>query len=39
MRPGQGALLRRMDAFRDFFFEAFSETGDATVATSPEPLG
>jgi hypothetical protein len=39
MRASQGALVRRMDAFRDFFLEAFSETEDATAATSPDSSG
>jgi Sulfatase len=37
MRPPADAAARPMDAFRDFFLEAFSEPGDATVAASPGP--
>ena len=36
MRPSPDTPVRRMDAFRDFFLEAFSETDDPTVATSPD---
>jgi hypothetical protein len=39
MRPSPAAPARRMDAFRDFFLEAFSEPEDATAATSPEASG
>jgi Sulfatase len=39
MRPSPDVPARRMDAFRDFFLEAFSAPDDATVATSPEASG
>ncbi|MGH6921280.1 MAG: CDP-alcohol phosphatidyltransferase family protein, partial [Geminicoccaceae bacterium] len=39
MRPSPAAPARRMDAFRDFFLEAFSEPDAATVATSPKASG
>jgi hypothetical protein len=38
MRPSPDAPARRMDAFRDFFLEAFSEPDAATAAT-PEASG
>ncbi len=36
MRPPAGAPARPMDAFRDFFHEAFSDPEDAAAAASPE---
>jgi len=38
MRPPVGGDPKRMDAFRDFFLEAFSEPDDATIAASPDTL-
>ncbi len=34
MRPESGASVKRMDAFRDFFLDAFTAPGDAAVAGS-----
>ena len=34
MRPESGASAKRMDAFRDFFLDAFTAPGDAAVAGS-----
>jgi hypothetical protein len=39
MRPAAGAPERRMDAFRDFFLEAFTEPREPAVAPSPERSG
>jgi hypothetical protein len=39
MRPAANAPAKPMDAFRDFFLEAFSEPEDATIAASPDASG